>query len=181
MPRRIYHLRITLAGTVPPVWRRVLVPGGFTLDRVSRIIQLAFGWRGHHLHSFEACGRQYGEPDPIGGHDDLADELDVRLDAVGAVGDRFSYVYDFADWWEHEIVVEEVTTADPDQRYPVCVAGQRAGPPEDLGGPAAYAEVLVLLGDPARLDPAGARDWLAGFDPDRCDPAQLSTLLRRMA
>jgi hypothetical protein len=169
------------------------VPGGYTLDRLSRIVQLIFGWRGHHLHSFEAGGRQYGEPDPLTGggpgdpadHDptglDLDDELDARLDGVARLGDRFSYVYDFTDWWEHEIVVEKVTSADPEERYPICVAGERAGPPEDLGGPAAYAEILALLADPTRPDPAGARAWLAGFDPERCEPGPLSTLLRRMA
>jgi hypothetical protein len=30
----------------------LLVPGGYTLDRVSRIIQLSLGWQGYHLHSF---------------------------------------------------------------------------------------------------------------------------------
>src|SRR5215207_247380 len=125
MPRRIYQLRITVVGTAPPVWRRVLVPGGFTLDRLSRVIQLAFGWQGYHLHSFEVGGRQYGEPNPLGGLEfdqDLDDELDARLDAVVTEGDRFTYVYDFGDWWEHEIVVERVAPAEADRRYPVCVA-----------------------------------------------------------
>jgi hypothetical protein len=181
MPRRIYHLKITLAGTVPPVWRRVLVPGGFTLDRVSRVIQLSFGWQGHHLHSFEVGGRQYGQPDPLNeGELDLDDELDARLDKVAALGDRFTYVYDFGDWWEHEIVVERIAAAEFDHRYPACADGERAGPPEDVGGPEGDAGVLAVLEDPALPDPLGVRDWLEGFDPARCEPALVSTLLRRM-
>jgi pRiA4b ORF-3-like protein len=184
MPRRIYHLKITLTGTVPPVWRRIQVPGGFTLDRVSRVIQLSFGWQGHHLHSFEVGGRQYGEPDPLSEHGlselDLADELDARLDSVATLGDRFTYVYDFGDWWEHEIVVERIAQAEPDQRYPLVVSGERAGPPEDVGGPDGYARALAVLADPHGPDPVGVRDWLAGFDPGRFEPLLASTLLRRM-
>jgi hypothetical protein len=187
MPREIYHLKVTLDGVVPPVWRRLLVPGGFTLDRVSRAIQLAFGWRGHHLHSFEAGGRQYGAPGPLDEDDgdiadelDLRDELDVRLDGIAAAGDRFMYVYDFGDWWEHEVVVERVTPAEAGERYPVCAAGERSGPLEDIGGPAGYAELLAVFGDPGRPDPSGLREWLGAFDPDRCEPAGLTALLRRM-
>ena len=36
MPRQIYQLKISLAEVSPPVWRRVLVPGGYTLDRGHR-------------------------------------------------------------------------------------------------------------------------------------------------
>jgi hypothetical protein len=179
MPRQVYQLKVTLLGTDPPIWRRLLVLGGYTLDRVSRAIQVAFAWQGHHLHSFEIAGRQYGAPDPLGDLD-LDDELDSRLDRVVHDGDRFTYVYDFGDWWEHQVVVEKVYPADPDQRYPACIAGERAGPPEDTGGPGGYAEVLAILADPATPDPVGARDWLATFDPARFDPRLVSTLLRRM-
>jgi hypothetical protein len=159
----------------------LLVPGGFTLDRVSRAIQLAFGWQGYHLHSFEVGGRQYGEPDPLGeGELDLDDELDTRLDKVAELGDRFTYVYDFGDWWEHEIVVEEIGPAEFDQRYPTCVDGERAGPPEDIGGPEGYERALELLAHATRPDPLGVRDSLAGFDPTRFESPVISTLLRRM-
>ncbi len=179
MPRRIHQLKVTICDTDPPIWRRLSVPGGYTLDRVSRIIQLSFGWQGYHLHSFEIGGEQYGEPDPLE-ELELADELDVRLDAVAAEGARFTYVYDFGDWWEHEVVVERVFDADPDERYPTCVAGERAGPPEDIGGSGGYADLLALLADPAKPDPSGVRDWQSGFDPDRWDAQHASTLLRRM-
>ena len=57
--RQIFQLKITLDGVTPPVWRRVLVPGGYTLDRVHRVIQYAMGWQNYHLHSFEIDGVQY--------------------------------------------------------------------------------------------------------------------------
>ncbi|PWR10938.1 hypothetical protein DKT68_07515 [Micromonospora acroterricola] len=182
MPRQIFQLKMSLAGVRPPVWRRVLVPAGYTLDRLHRVVQHAMGWRDCHLHSFEIDGLQYGEPDPDG---ELAlhDELDVRLDAVLGKGSRFSYTYDFGDWWEHGLVVEDALTADPEERYPVCLDGERACPPEGIGGPSGYQALLVALADPADFaDPAHAalRDWAGStFDPSRFDAGRTGTLLRR--
>lgn len=180
MSRQIYQLRITLADVTPPVWRRVLIPGGYTLDRVHRTIQHAMGWQNCHLHSFEIDGVQYGEPDPDG---ELAvrDELEFRLDAVAGKGDRFTYTYDFGDWWEHHITVEDVFPADPDAAYPVCREGERACPPEDVGGPGGYALLLEALTDPGHRDHAAIRDWIGRrYDPDAFQPEAASVLLRRM-
>ncbi|GGJ78192.1 hypothetical protein GCM10010123_05300 [Pilimelia anulata] len=180
MPRRILQLKVSLTDTTPLVWRRVLVPGGYTLDRVHRVLQYAMGWQDCHLHSFEADGRQYGPPDP----DELlqqADELDTRLDAVVGKGDRLSYTYDFGDWWQHDIRVEDVLEAAPGERYPLCVAGEHACPPEDVGGPSGYAEFRVALADPAHPRHAELREWVgAAHASIRFDPGRVSTLLRRL-
>ncbi|MER6753822.1 plasmid pRiA4b ORF-3 family protein [Micromonospora echinofusca] len=180
MPRQIFQLRISVTGVRPPVWRRVLVPGGFTLDRVHRVVQYAVGWRDCHLHSFEVDGTQYGEPDQDG---ELAvhDELDVRLDAVVGKGSRFHYTYDFGDWWEHDLLVEDVCAADPRERYPVCLDGERAGPPEDVGGPDGYRVLLAAWGDPGHPEHRDMRAWVGEwFDPAAFDPGSVSTLLRRL-
>jgi hypothetical protein len=180
MSRPIYQLKVALSGITPPVWRRLLVPGGYTLDRVHRAIQYAMGWRDAHLHSFEVDGYQYGEPDPVG-ELALRDELDTRLDAVSGKGDVFHYTYDFGDWWEHEVTVEDVCPAEPDVRYPMCVAGERTCPPEDIGGVAGYVALLEVLADPDHPEHAATQQWLGRpFDPEWCDPARLTTLLRRL-
>lgn len=181
MPRQIYQLKISLVEVSPPVWRRVLVPAAYTLDRVHRVIQYAMGWRDLHLHSFDINGKQYGEPDPDG-ELVLHDELETRLDAVVTKGDTFGYTYDFGDWWEHQLTVEDILPAEPDERYPYCRAGERSCPPEDVGGAYAYGELREALGDRAH---PGHVEWRArvgeGFDPEAFDPARASTLLRRLA
>jgi hypothetical protein len=180
MPRQIYQLRIVLTELCPPVWRRVLVPGGYTLDRLHRVIQYAVGWLDLHLHSFEIGGQQFGQPDPVG-ELPVRDELDTRLDAVAGKGDLFRYTYDFGDWWEHEVTVEDVVSAEPDERYPACLDGVGAGPPEDVGGAAGYAELLAALADPdhPRREPLLA--WLGrDHDPEAFDPELATTLLRRL-
>jgi hypothetical protein len=179
--RQIYQLKISLDGVQPPVWRRVQVPGGYTLDRIHRVIQYAMGWQNFHLHSFDVGGAQYGEPDPDGDLE-LTDELDVRLDAVATMGTRLRYTYDYGDWWEHTVEVEEVMGADPDERYPLCVSGSGACPPEDVGGAFGYAELLAVLGDPAHPEYAIARGRFgAAAVVESFDPGLATTLLRRLA
>lgn len=181
MPRQIFQLRVTLDGVTPEVWRRVLVPGGYTLDRVHRVIQHAMGWCDCHLHSFDIGGVQYGEPDQ---EDDigLVDELDTRLDSVVRTGDSFRYTYDYGDWWEHTVTVEAVWPADPDERYPVCMEGERACPPEDVGGVYGYRRLLAALRDEEHPEHAELRAWLGrGLDPETFVPEVVTTLLRRMA
>ena len=181
MPRQIYQLRIALTEVTPSVWRRVLVPGGYTLDRLHRVIQYAMGWLDLHLHSFEIGGQQYGEPDP-GGELAVRDELDTRLDAVAGKGDGFRYTYDFGDWWEHELTVEDVSGAEPDERYPACVGGARACPPEDVGGASGYAELLAALAEPDHPRREAMLAWLGrGHDPEEFDPDRATTLLRRLS
>ncbi|MBX7268266.1 plasmid pRiA4b ORF-3 family protein [Micromonospora sp. Llam7] len=179
MPRQIFELRISLSGVRPAIWRRVLVPGGYTLDRVHRVVQHAMGWRDCHLHSFEIDGVQYGEPDPDG---ELAlhDELEVRLDAVVGKGSRFHYLYDFGDWWEHDLLVEDARTAEVDERCPSCLDGERACPPEDVGGPQGYRMLLAALADPDHPEHRSMRGWVgADFDPAAFDASRADTLLRR--
>jgi hypothetical protein len=180
MGRRVLQLHVTLDGVTPPIWRRLLVPAGYTLDRVHRVIQISMGWQDCHLHSFEIDGDQYGEPDP---DDDLAllDELDYRLGDVARTGTRLRYTYDFGDWWEHEVVVETVYPAEPDERYPVCIEGERACPPEDVGGAYGYAQFIEALADPAHPEHDAMHEWIGRrFDPVFFDPDPATILLRRM-
>ncbi len=180
MERHIFQLKVTLDGVTPPIWRRLQIPAGYTLDRVHRALQYAMGWQNCHLHSFDVDGKQYGEPDPA---DELAldDELDFRLDAVLSHDATLHYTYDFGDWWEHEVVVEDVIPADPDERYPVCLGGERACPPEDVGGARGDTDFLAALVDSAHPEHEEMREWLGrDFDPEEFHPDRVSTLLRRM-
>ncbi len=180
MSRQIYQLRISLLDVEPQVWRRVLVPGGFTLDRVHRVIQHSMGWLDCHLHSFEVDGVQFGVPDPDGAVV-VRDELDIRLDALPGKGARFGYTYDFGDWWEHEVVVEDVFPAEPGERYPLCVEGERACPPEDVGGAFGYLRMLDILSDSGHPQHETVRGEVGDhIDPDGFDPDRATVLLRRM-
>ena len=57
----VVSLKVTLRGTRPPVWRRLLIPSTMTLAELHQAIQAAMGWEDCHLHAFDIAGRQYGD------------------------------------------------------------------------------------------------------------------------
>lgn len=180
-----HQLKITLRGvSKPPVWRRVVVPGGITLRELHEVIQLAMGWEDGHLHMFSTGWQNYGPPGTELG---LANEGKALLSQVLAgPGERLRYTYDFGDDWEHDIVVEEIGPALQGEALPSCVAGKGACPPEDCGGPWGYAALKEALADPAHEDHLDRLEWLgldAGedFDPKEFSAADVSARLSALA
>jgi len=133
----ICQLKITLRYIRPPVWRRVQVLSDITLAKLHRIIQLAMGWYDSHLHQFIVGEKYYGVPSIDEFSElELKDERKARLSQVlWKSKQKMVYEYDFGDGWEHEILLEKVLQPDPGVRYPRCIGGARACPPEDCGGP----------------------------------------------
>jgi len=83
------------------------------------------------------------------------------------------------DGWEHDVVVEEIGVAEPDVDYPICLAGRRACPPEDCGGPWGYSNLLDALADPSHPDHEDLREWIApGFDPAHFDIREANAAMR---
>ena len=134
----VYQLRICLRKISPIIWRRLLVRGDSTIADLHYAIQIAMGWTDSHLHRFRIHGKDYGVAH-IGGCFFADDPKQVRLADFGfRLRERFFYEYDFYDLWQHDIRVEQILGLDPKQAYPVCIAGRRASPPEDCGGPRAF-------------------------------------------
>jgi hypothetical protein len=161
----VLSVKVTLRGTKPPIWRRLLLPGALTLADLHEAIQAAMGWKGGHLHAFDIDGRQYGDPRAV---DDVANESRLTLNGVLKSGvTRFRYSYDFGDDWEHEVVVEKTLPAEAVKSVPACIAGKRNCPPEDCGGVWGYHELLEILADPAHPERAERIEWLGeDFEPD---------------
>jgi hypothetical protein len=94
----------------------------------------------------------------------------AKLSRVAPAGSRFRYEYDFGDSWEHEVAVEKVLSAGAGQTSPICLAGRRACPPEDCGGPWGYEEMIAALADPDHEDHDSYLEWIGGvFDPEAFD------------
>jgi len=174
----VYQLKITLRDSKPPIWRRVQVPGDITLYKLHRVLQVVMGWTDSHLHQFVIDGRYYGEPDPE--FREVVSEKRVRLSQV--VGDekaRFVYEYDFGDNWQHQIVVERILPPEEGKSYPVCLAGERAAPPEDCGGIWGYYELLQTLSNPDDPEHAQMLEWAGGpIDPEAFDLEEINQMLR---
>jgi Plasmid pRiA4b ORF-3-like protein len=137
-PHEVYPLHVWLREISPLIWRRLLVRCDSTIADLHYTLQMAMGWEGYHLHQFVIRGKRYGVPQP-GGVWFPDDPTQVRLaDLRLRLRERFLYEYDFGDLWQHEIRVEKKLPAHPKHRYPTCIGGRRAAPPEDCGGPWAF-------------------------------------------
>nr|MCU0650302.1 plasmid pRiA4b ORF-3 family protein [Gemmatimonadaceae bacterium] len=97
----------------------------------------------------------------------------ARLLSVAAhCGDAWIYRYDFGDDWVHDLVIEEIvpSSAPPDARWPRVLDGERAGPPEDCGGPPGLAALLEQLTKPRTRAGREMRAWVGPhYDPARFD------------
>lgn len=77
-----------------------------------------------------------------------------------------------ADGWEHYVILEELLSADRRATYHRCIAGRRACPPEDCGGPFGYAEFLEAISDPDHERHAELIQWIGRpFDLNALDAA----------
>ena len=172
----VLQLRVTLAGVDgPPVWRQVVIPAGYTLDRVHGVIQAAMRWQNSHLHMFRIAGREYG-PAYLDDELETLDEKQFRIGDLVKTGDLAGYEYDFGDGWEHEVAVEAGAAADAATVYPECIAGEGACPPEDCGGPGGFAELKELLAGPPSLERKEMRVWAGeDYNPAHFDLAAANT------
>lgn len=187
----IYQLKVSLRDISPMIWRRLLVPADLTLFGLHRTIQIGFGWEDYHLHAFKLHGRRYGTM-WTGERHRHADGREVALADLGfRLRQRIVYEYDFGDLWEHDIRVEARLERDAGKVYPTCIAGARAGPPEDIGGPGGYHALLdrIRFGNIDRLlsgnidedDDDGFEDDdpLDAFDPERFSWREANAELKR--
>ena len=170
-PQEIYQIKVTLLGTDPPIWRRLLVPADLTLEQLHDVLQLAMGWEDCHMHEFRIGQQRFGEPDPMErdfGGARTASERTARLfHVLGRAGAKAVYTYDFGDSWEHRIVVEKRLVQEPGRTYPTCLAGERHGPPEDCGGIPGFYNLLEAISDPEHEQHEELLGWLGDdFDPE---------------
>lgn len=181
---RLYQFKITLLDYRPPIWRRIQVKD-CTLDKFHERIQTAMGWTNSHLHQFEVGGAVYGDPELIDQDFDECFYYDSTITRLSEIIPkdgkrfRFKYEYDFGDGWEHEIWFEGCLRAEKAARYPVCLEGERACPPEDVGGVWGYPEFLAALADPHDERHDEYLEWAGPFDPEAFDAEKATKRMRR--
>jgi hypothetical protein len=183
MDTTIYQLNMSLIGIKPSIWRRFQVPANVHLHQFHLMLQAIMGWTNSHLYSFQVNGTEYGELDP----DNEFDELDfvnshkTRLNQVVLQKNAsLIYIYDFGDGWQHKITVENILPVDISGRYPLCLAGARACPPEDCGGIGGYTELKKIIRNPRHKEYEEMMYWLGGsFDPEYFSLDHINRALNR--
>lgn len=180
----LFQFKITLLDIKPAIWRRIQVPD-CTLDVLHLYVQAAFGWWNYHLHQFEIDGVRYGPPKPEG----MDFGLETEDETGAGLSDllprtkrkaRWVYEYDFGDGWRHEVLFEGFTAPEPKAKYPLCLEGARACPPEDCGGPWGYVDYLASITDPEHEQHEEMLEWRGPFDPEAFDPKKATTEMRKV-
>ncbi|MTH95720.1 plasmid pRiA4b ORF-3 family protein [Roseibium sp. RKSG952] len=185
MSEPVIRLLIELDDIEPRIWRRVDVPAGATLEALHDTIQAVMRWEHAHLWEFQLENRRYGEPMPSFG--DLGGRVykakGFKLDRLAGLGIKeFSYIYDFGDDWRCTIRVEDHRDGDESTNYPVFVDGERAAPPEDIGGVPGFLEFLDVIADPKHPQHSELLDWVGGeFDPADTNPQDIERDLAMLA
>lgn len=176
MPRKAESaviLRVELFGIEPLIWRRVRVPSAMTLRDLHAVVQRVMGWRDSHLHEFRVGASDIGIVDrpELDTPENMEDERKWTVaKIVGTGATELEYVYDFGDHWVHRIIIEPATRSRVPGRSALCLAGEGACPPEDVGGPPGYAQFLEALTDSSHAEHKTNVNWVGGvWDPNGFD------------
>ncbi len=128
-----YLLKITLIDS--DLWRRVMIPHGFSFSQLHEVIQIIFGWENYHKHEFTAAGIAIvpdEEEDVDFLPEDFKYESDVSLDIILLNEKIIEYAYDFGDGWELTIEVED--TEKMGTNFPILLEHGGSMAREDCGG-----------------------------------------------
>ena len=176
----VLQIKVTLEHVKPPVWRRLLLSDASSFWDLHVAIQDAMGWVDCHLHQFAVRSPSTGALEAVGIPDEeFMEEVRPGWDTpvshyLNLSSRRIRYAYDFGDGWTHSVVLEKIRPLVPDERVPACLAGRRACPPEDCGGPAGYDHLLKVLANPKHPEHRELKDWVrSDFDSEQFDPKEV--------
>lgn len=178
---RVFVLRLSVVGTAPPVWRRMVVRESMWLSRLHDSIQIAFDWFDYQTHAFNLENLRFGNPLKREEFS-IEDDRDVTLvDLDLEHHERFTYGYHFGEGWQVEIRVEKTETPQKGVHYPLCTGGEHAGPPEDCGGLEAFHDMLACIKEPHTELGREWLEWLGpDYNPDICDLDKINKALKKL-
>lgn len=177
--RDLYQFKVSLRGISPQIWRQIQVWEDYTLAQLHRVLQVAMGWENYHLYEFRIAGTMYRDPHPENEPEILNAKRTRICNVLPGVGAEFEYIYDFGDYWQHELVLEAILPPSPDTLYPRCIAGERSCPAEDVGGAGGYEDYLQAMADPSHDQHEDMMAWRGPFDPEAFSIAKVNKQLEK--
>ncbi len=174
-------IRVEVVGCSPRIWRKLVVRETMWLSQLHDSFQVMLDWYDYQVHSFVFGDMKFGNPLK---RDDLVieDDRDVMLaDLDLGSKDKFDYWYHFGDGWQLEARVEKIQAVEKGAHYPLCLGGERCGPPEDCGGLEAYQDMLVCIKEPHTELGREWIEWLGpNYDSERFDLEKINKALRKI-
>ncbi|MDQ0215528.1 hypothetical protein J2S13_001946 [Oikeobacillus pervagus] len=143
----IYQFKISLRHIEPMIWRIFQVSNQISFKTLHEVIQTVMGWDDAHLYEFKYGPIVIGVPlDDFVGTEVHKDASKMKISSLSLkLGDVLQYQYDFGDHWQHLLELEGIFPRNPQSVLPICLGGERACPPEDIGGVPGYQYLLHLL------------------------------------
>lgn len=132
MDTKGYHIKVSLEGSQPLIYRKIRIPTELSFQELHLIIQCAMGWEGYHLYEFYS----------------MVGEISATAIVDSFLSNRVSigYRYDMGDNWEHRIeLVKELTRLSEKDHIPKVLAASGSCPPEDCGGLWGFYELKEIL------------------------------------
>lgn len=96
-------------------WRRIAVSSGDVLDDLHDAIQKAFEFDNDHLYEFNfrnRFGMRQRVVHPVCEEEFSTDEFEIK-DLPLRVGEKMEYVFDFGDYWQFTVELEEIEPPNP--------------------------------------------------------------------
>jgi hypothetical protein len=179
------QLHISLDGSEPLIWRKVLIPKEISFFKLHQVIQISMGWTNSHLFEFNIEGFKVGIS-----YDHLKDmDVDHLMDSketyltemISEPGECIKYWYDFGDSWMHTINFEKYFPLDKEAQLPYCTSGELNCPPEDCGGIAGFYDLLSNLSNKKHEDYKSMKRWVGSkYDPSKVDFGKINRRLKNM-
>lgn len=181
---KAYKIKIVLKDSIPLIWRRVIVPSEITFKKLHDIIQLSMGWKDDYLYDFNISKEKLritGDEEAILEYEfyskkKLTEKNDpngyiakmleikpklsteIKIDKYLTECKTIEYIYDFGDYWKHDIILEEIIE-DYEYEHPICIDGKGACPPEDVGGIVEYEEFQEIMNDKSHPEYENLKKW----------------------
>jgi len=191
--KNVYRFKCTLQDTKPPVWRSLLVPESCTFYDLHVAIQDAMDWLDYHLHCFKIPGIGTSEPiahiecpwgEPWEMDPDWLFTTEVPLiEFVKKPSDMAIYYYDYGDNWKMTVTLEKILPKTKNTRYPLCVGGKLAAPPEDCGSTTGYYRCIEAFEPGEKLEKLPYTEeneelmelleWIGDWNPFEFDPKKI--------
>ncbi len=162
---KAYQFKITLKGSKPPIWRRVIVPAGISFSQFAVIINEIMGWNGQHLYefNFDPLDLTFSEDYDDSG---MLDESDASWNVIDEYVEdcpKFEYVYDFGDDWRHVIKMEQIIDSYA-FNYPMVIKYKGDMLVDDCGGIYGYYEMLEALEDEDHPEHEQMQEWIGDIE-----------------
>ena len=141
-------------------------------------IQDAMGWTNSHMHTFMIGDKKNDdkmmrigiENEKLEFTAGIADWLIKLTDYFDELHNVAYYEYDMGDSWTHAVIMEKELDANLKIKYPICIDGKRACPPEDVGGSDGYMNFCKIIKNPKHPEHEEMLDWVGfRFNPEKFD------------